>query len=205
MSARREKEVKKKKKRGFSIYTLMVLLSIAIILGSAYVLLDKQGIDVAEYLPIDEVKEFFAGLGNKDEDEEKEEKKAEKGNNTTVAKKEPTGANMTANETSSLGSNEEDVRTEEPANTPEQTPTTKPISSEGSKSGGNEISEEDARRIAKEKFESMGENGIQEGSLDVIKIKRKEVLYYYVASSQNNLEVRIEDGVIARLNSEVVE
>ncbi|MCI8620543.1 MAG: hypothetical protein HFJ50_01655 [Clostridia bacterium] len=200
MSARREKEVKKKKKRGFSIYTLLVLICIAIILGSAYVLLDKQGIDIAEYLPIDEVKEFFANLGSEDDD--KEEKKNEKDNNTTVTKKETTGANM-ANKEDVLKTPDENVQTDKPENTPD--PTTKPNSSNGSSSNGKEITEGEAKIIAKDKFESMGETNISTDELDIIKIKRKEVLYYYVASKQNTLEVRIEDGVIVRLNSEIVE
>ena len=63
-----------------------------------------------------------------------------------------------------------------------------------------EIAKENAINIAIEKFRELGENTTAT-ELEVIKIKRKYELYYYISSKENTVEVRIEDNKITRVNS----
>ena len=182
MSGKREN----KKRRVFNTYNLLVLLSIAIILGAGYVLLERQGVDVASYLPIDEVKDFFASI-KKDEGEKSTEDI-------------PVAVNSSEQDSNKVVRN---------VNTTTPEPTTK-IQSETPKTSTKvekgEILEEIARTIAKEQFEALGENNVNEEELEVIKIKRKEEMYYYVSSENNNeVEIKISDGKVARINGVVVE
>ncbi len=63
-----------------------------------------------------------------------------------------------------------------------------------------EISEEQARKIAKEKFKEMDEK-VKENQLEVIAIKRDNEDYYYISSEKNTMEIRKKDGKITRINS----
>ena len=72
------------------------------------------------------------------------------------------------------------------------------------KSSG-QISEDDARKVAKKQFESLGETKIKTDELKVQQIKRSGEEYYYISSKENTLEIRIQDGKITRLNSVSVE
>lgn len=182
MSGKREN----KKRRVFNTYNLLVLLSIIIILGAGYVLLERQGVDVASYLPINEVKDFFASIG-KDEDDK----------------------NLEDIPVAASSSEEDSNKVVRNVNTTTPEPTTK-VQSEAPKTNtkveNGEISEEMARTIAKGQFEELGEKNVNEEGLEVIKIKRKEEMYYYVSSENNNeVEIKISDGTIARVNGVVVE
>lgn len=72
------------------------------------------------------------------------------------------------------------------------------IQSKFSKS--EEISEDEARKIAVKQFEKMGEE-VNKDSLEVVKLERDDGLYYYISSAQNSLEVRIKGGEITRINA----
>lgn len=67
-------------------------------------------------------------------------------------------------------------------------------------SKNEEISENDARKLAVKQFEKMGENVAQD-SLEVIKLQRDDGLYYYISSEKNTLEIRIKGGEITRINA----
>lgn len=70
--------------------------------------------------------------------------------------------------------------------------------------GNKEISEKEARKIAVKQFKKLGEK-IKEDELELMEIQRNGNQYYYITSSENSLEIRIENGKIERLNSEIVE
>ena len=90
-------------------------------------------------------------------------------------------------------------------------PNNKKITSEGveivqAKSGSDEeISENDAKKLAIKQFKKIGESNIDEESLKVLKIQRKGKEFYYISSKENTLEIQILGGNITRINSVVVE
>ena len=63
-----------------------------------------------------------------------------------------------------------------------------------------EIAKENATNVAVKKFRELGEITTA-SELEVVKIKRKNELYYYISSKENTVEVRIEDNKITRINS----
>ena len=74
------------------------------------------------------------------------------------------------------------------------------------KIGSNEqISEKEAKKIAVKQFKKIGESNIDENNLEILQIQRKGTEYYYVASKENTLEIKIAGGTITRINSVVVE
>ena len=68
-----------------------------------------------------------------------------------------------------------------------------------------EITEENARKLAKKQFKKLGEKNIKENELNVEKIQRKGEDYYYITSEKNTLEIKIDSGKITRVNSVAVE
>ena len=68
-----------------------------------------------------------------------------------------------------------------------------------------EITEENARKLAKKQFKKLGEKNIKEKELNVEKIQRKGEDYYYITSEKNTLEIKIDSGKITRVNSVAVE
>ena len=68
-----------------------------------------------------------------------------------------------------------------------------------------EITEENARKLAKKQFKKLGEKNIKEKELNVEKIQRKGKEYYYITSEKNTLEIKIDSGKITRVNSVAVE
>ena len=68
-----------------------------------------------------------------------------------------------------------------------------------------EITEENARKLAKKQFKKLGEKNIKEKELNVEKIQRKGEEYYYITSEKNTLEIKIDIGKITRVNSVAVE
>ena len=52
---------------------------------------------------------------------------------------------------------------------------------------------QEAIKVAKKKFNELGEN-VEENNLEVLKIQRKGELYYYISSKDNTLEIRIKDN-----------
>lgn len=72
------------------------------------------------------------------------------------------------------------------------------------KSSNSEISEEKAKKVAIKQFKKLGEKGLKTNQLTVQKISRSGEFYYYVVSPNNNLEIKISDGQITRINTVLV-
>ena len=68
-----------------------------------------------------------------------------------------------------------------------------------------QISEKEAKKMAVKQFKKIGESNIDENNLEILQIQRKGTEYYYVASKENTLEIKIAGGTITRINSVVVE
>lgn len=69
---------------------------------------------------------------------------------------------------------------------------------------GEEISEEDAKKVAVKQFKILGEKTKTE-NIKVEKIRREKEEYYYITSAENSLEIRINGGIIERINSVLIE
>lgn len=67
-----------------------------------------------------------------------------------------------------------------------------------------EISEEEARKLAVKQFKKLGET-INKDDVQVNKIQRQGEEYYYIASPKNTVEIKILGGQIKRINSVIVE
>lgn len=168
MSAKR----RKKERKVFNLYNFLILLCIVVILGSAYFLLEKQGIDVMAYVE------------NILPKEEESSSNAEKNAKTDAKNESKTNSTDKVNNNSSQ---------------------TKNTTTNENKSSGDEVTQEKAIEIAIDKFKELGENQLLNTEVEVIKIQRQGVEYYYISSPENTAEVRIEDGKITRLNSVLVD
>lgn len=166
---------KKKKRRVFTLYNLIVLICIIVILGSAYILFDLE----------DEVSGFIASA--KETIENFIQKEDDTSNNITNRN--------TTNNAEVNSTNDKNISKNESADTPNSTEEV------NSNSG---ITENEARNIAILKFNELGESNINNEDLGVKKIRRSGEEYYYISSKENTLEVKIETGQITRINSVVV-
>lgn len=72
-------------------------------------------------------------------------------------------------------------------------------------SSDEEISENDAKKLAIKQFKKIGESDINEESLKVLKIQRQGKEFYYISSKENTIEIQILGGDITRINSVVIE
>ena len=68
-----------------------------------------------------------------------------------------------------------------------------------------EITEDDARTLAKKQFKKLGEKSVKKEDLQVKKIQRSGEEYYYISSANNTMEIQISSGKITRINSATVE
>lgn len=68
-----------------------------------------------------------------------------------------------------------------------------------------EITEQEARKLAKKQFKKLGEKNIKEENLQVKKIQRSGEEYYYISSAENTMEIKIKSGKVTRINSATVE
>ena len=73
------------------------------------------------------------------------------------------------------------------------------------KEENEEITEEEARKVAKKQFKKLGEKNIKEENLQVKKIQRSGEEYYYISSAENTMEIQIKGGKVTRINSATVE
>lgn len=69
---------------------------------------------------------------------------------------------------------------------------------------GEKISEEKARKAAVKQFKRIGED-VKAEDLTIMVILRDGNEYYYITSSQNSLEIKIDGGKIERINTVPVE
>lgn len=67
------------------------------------------------------------------------------------------------------------------------------------------IDENRAKTVGVKQFKLLGEKDIKESDLNIQKIQRKGVEYYYITSAKNTMEIRINGGVVTRINAVSVE
>ena len=74
-----------------------------------------------------------------------------------------------------------------------------------SKNSTKEVSEKDARKLAKKQFKELNEKHLNVDDFEVLKIERDGEEYYYISSAENTVEIKISTGEITRINSVKVE
>ena len=65
----------------------------------------------------------------------------------------------------------------------------------------NEISEQEARKLAVKQFKELDEKWIKEKDLEVLEFSRANEYYYYISSKENTIEIKKDGGKITRINS----
>ena len=65
----------------------------------------------------------------------------------------------------------------------------------------NEISEQEARKLAVKQFKELDEKWIKEKDLEVLEFSRANEYYYYISSKENTVEIKKDGGKITRINS----
>ena len=65
----------------------------------------------------------------------------------------------------------------------------------------NEISEQEARKLAVKQFKELDEKWINEKELEVLEFSRANEYYYYISSKENTIEIKKDGGKITRINS----
>ncbi|MDE5830581.1 MAG: hypothetical protein K2H53_02660 [Clostridia bacterium] len=169
------KRYQKKKRRVFTLYNFMVLVCIVVILGSAYILFDLE----------DEVSGFIAST------------KETVGN---FIDKITSGKDEDGGKTNENKAKNQNTSKNESKNTPNNASVTG-----GNDTKAGEITEEEAKDIALARFTALGEQNVSKEGLAIKKIRRSGEEYYYITSSENTLEVKIEGGKITRINSVIVD
>ena len=66
------------------------------------------------------------------------------------------------------------------------------------------ISIDDALQIAYDQFTKLGEQNLDKSQFQVLKTRRANIDYYYIASKNNTIEIVINGGKINRINNAAV-
>lgn len=66
---------------------------------------------------------------------------------------------------------------------------------------GNEITEQEARKLATKQFKELNEKWVKEKELEVLEFSRANEYYYYISSKENTIEIKKDGGKITRINS----
>lgn len=66
---------------------------------------------------------------------------------------------------------------------------------------GNEITEQEARKLAAKQFKELNEKWVKEKELEVLEFSRANEYYYYISSKENTIEIKKDGGKITRINS----
>ena len=61
-----------------------------------------------------------------------------------------------------------------------------------------------AIKTAIREFKKLGEKDVTEEKIEILKIRRGEIYYYYIQTEHNSLEIRISDNKVTRINSKEV-
>ena len=69
----------------------------------------------------------------------------------------------------------------------------------------NEITQQEARKLAVKQFKELDEKWIKEKDLEVLEFSRANEYYYYISSKENTIEIKKDGGIITRINSVPVE
>lgn len=65
----------------------------------------------------------------------------------------------------------------------------------------NEITEQEARKLATKQFKELDEKWVREKELEVLEFSRANEYYYYISSKENTVEIKKDGGKITRINS----
>ncbi|MCI9247420.1 MAG: hypothetical protein HFJ30_10065 [Clostridia bacterium] len=65
----------------------------------------------------------------------------------------------------------------------------------------NEITQQEARKLAVKQFKELDEKWIKEKDLEVLEFSRANEYYYYISSKENTVEIKKDGGKITRINS----
>ena len=65
----------------------------------------------------------------------------------------------------------------------------------------NEITQQEARKLAVKQFKELDEKWINEKELEVLEFSRANEYYYYISSKENTIEIKKNGGKITRINS----
>ncbi len=65
----------------------------------------------------------------------------------------------------------------------------------------NEITQQEARKLAVKQFKELDEKWIKEKDLEVLEFSRANEYYYYISSKENTIEIKKNGGKITRINS----
>ncbi len=65
----------------------------------------------------------------------------------------------------------------------------------------NEITEQEARKLAAKQFKELDEKWVREKELEVLEFSRANEYYYYISSKENTVEIKKDGGKITRINS----
>lgn len=176
----------KKRRKFLNLYNVVIILCIAVISVSLYIVLNKDenlvvGIKTKVEGFISGTKETVAGIF--DNNDNKTKQKEEKKNTNTNDKKEKKKSNSSNRKTESIAQEvQEDT----------------PVSNEPG------INENEAKEIVLNEFIKLGEEGITVENLAVRGILRGGEKYYLVSSEKNSAEVKIATGKVERINNNLV-
>lgn len=70
-----------------------------------------------------------------------------------------------------------------------------------SSNNANEITEQEARKLAAKQFKELNEKWVKEKELEVLEFSRANEYYYYISSKENTVEIKKNGGKITRINS----
>ena len=70
-----------------------------------------------------------------------------------------------------------------------------------SRNSANEITEQEARKLAAKQFKELDEKWVREKELEVLEFSRANEYYYYISSKENTIEIKKDGGKITRINS----
>ena len=65
----------------------------------------------------------------------------------------------------------------------------------------NEITQQEARKLAVKQFKELDEKWVREKELEVLEFSRANEYYYYISSKENTIEIKKNGGKITRINS----
>ena len=99
--------------------------------------------------------------------------------------------------------NQEKEQTENQTKTTENNEVTKKEDVKVVQSGNsaNEITQQEARKLAVKQFKELDEKWIKEKDLEVLEFSRANEYYYYISSKENTIEIKKNGGKITRINS----
>lgn len=167
---------KGKKRRVFNLYNFAVVLCLVVICGSLYVLMGPESFDDILIGAKDKVTAVFADVSN------------------TIGEW-----------TNGINKNKTNITNNDEKNIDETELGTKKLEAVETNVGedGN-ITVSGALDAAVRQFKSLGEN-VSSDNLKLQKITRDSIEYFYVTSTQNSIEIKIQGGKVTRINSATLE